>query len=37
MQWHAKDKLVIVKVNADSEGRPLGTKYDVYVPSLYPK
>jgi hypothetical protein len=26
---HAKDKVVIAKVDADGEGRPLGSKYDV--------
>jgi protein disulfide-isomerase A6 len=26
---HAKDKLVIAKVDADGEGKPLGAKYGV--------
>lgn len=26
---HAKDKVVIAKVDADGEGKPLGKKYDV--------
>jgi len=26
---HAKDKVIIAKVDADGEGKPLGTKYDV--------
>ena len=26
---HAKDKVIIAKVDADGEGKPLGQKYDV--------
>lgn len=26
---HAKDKVIIAKVDADGDGRPLGQKYDV--------
>lgn len=26
---HAKDKVIIAKVDADGEGRPLGSKYGV--------
>ena len=33
---HAKDKVIIAKVDADGEGKPLGKKYDVSgYPSAY--
>ena len=33
---HAKDKVIIAKVDADGEGRPLGQKYGVTgFPSMY--
>jgi thiol-disulfide isomerase/thioredoxin len=33
---HAKDKVVIAKVDADGEGRPLGSKYGVTgFPSMH--
>ena len=33
---HAKDKVIIAKVDADGEGKPLGTKYGVTgYPSEY--
>jgi protein disulfide-isomerase A6 len=33
---HAKDKVVIAKVDADGEGKPLGSKYGVTgFPSMH--